>query len=211
LQTVAKNAENYRIRAVVDGRKSVDTVLRSPHDPRGRHMARKNKRRSYDPFKAYCFGTFYWKAAASLGRESDRAHYAYAQLVIGALSLEVYLKCLHRIRRRIEWGHEIKKLFDSLSKADRAAITKHYEAAAKSKDIEAALIRANTLFTDARYAFEGEPWRAEHYKGVPVNKGANELIVAVRAVILSVYPEWQARYSAITERRIAGWRPDCRV
>ncbi len=121
------------------------------------------------------------------------------------MRFELYLKCLHKIRRRNKWGHDIAKLFDDLVPADKKAIAKSlleivkehadYPAMASagvSFDAESVAQRASTAFTHARYWFELNLPDADD-KGYVSNAGIGNFSDAIVRLISTLRPDWNER------------------
>ena len=126
-------------------------------------------------------------------------------VMLGAFSLELYLKCLHRITTGKEkWGHDNKLHFDSLDEPVRLRVAaRHAELLRENADalafivkelasrgepppdfsMETALSRYRLAFKSWRYLFE-EPEGPRPYVPMFVRD-------AVKAVILEHRPEWE--------------------
>lgn len=119
-----------------------------------------------------------------------------------SFALEMYLKCLHRIRRRKNvWGHNIGVLFDKLSRKDKKTITAYLLDFVRghpdyllmfSKGVSfdaAEVARRATSFAKARYWSELE-LPSEDGQGFVGNMGVGSLIDAVVRLILELRPDW---------------------
>jgi hypothetical protein len=151
-------------------------------------------------------GSEEWKAA--FGKFFEIIPGQVSAQVLSALSLEIYLKCLHRVRRRKPpRGHNQKEIFDALSRKDRLDIEKRYlenykgptEALSWKQKVtlDSALNRASVYFTGIRYGYERPSPRSPEIEGMPGllgNIGIPNATLSVRAVILSKHPEWEQRF-----------------
>jgi hypothetical protein len=129
----------------------------------------------------------------------------FPTMAIETLALELYLKCLHKIRRRNVRGHDISKLFDKLSKADKKTISKilleivrqhaNYSAMCSmgvSFDAEAIAQRASDAFEKARYWWERNLPAADD-QGHVSNAGIGNFSEAIRGLISKLHPDWDER------------------
>jgi hypothetical protein len=118
-----------------------------------------------------------------------------------SFALEMYLKCLHRIRRRKIRGHDIGVLFEQLSKADKKTITTYLLdfvrghrdyllMFSKGVSFDASdVARRATSFVNARYWSDLDlPAGDEH--GFVGNMGVGSLMDAVVRLILELRPDW---------------------
>jgi len=112
-----------------------------------------------------------------------------------AFSLEMYLKCLLLLEEgRAPYGHDIYRLFHSLSQSTRSELTKDHEAFVNSKpsfaaqarqtgtstNLEELLKLGRNAFTAFRYAHEQIPSKTDF--------GLNGLTCCVRERILKLRP-----------------------
>ena len=143
-----------------------------------------------------------YKAAWNSLFERDIGGVSY--LILQSFCLEIYLKCLHRIRgREPPRGHDQKKLFYALSRSDRSRIEKiclKYCSNSvrdpvtgkvrKVWDTDSVLDRSSDLFTKARYGYE-----------LPVaiggNAGMQEVIFAIDLIIIGKHPDWLERFARL--------------
>jgi hypothetical protein len=124
-----------------------------------------------------------------------------------AFSLELYLKCLYRIRRRHgRGGHNVSELFNGLSKRDRENIERHVNEVIDDEpaftresvrlnvpiDIASILQRTSNMFPVGRYWHEGI-LPSPDAKGNRSNLGTTALIEAIVRAIYDVHPEWEGR------------------
>ena len=122
------------------------------------------------------------------------------------LALELYLKCLHKIRRRNKWGHNITQLFNNLSNADKKTISKSLiEIASQhanyaelhslgvSFDAKSVAQRASNAFEKARYWWELNLPSADD-QGHVSNAGIGNFSEAVVRLILKLRPDWNERF-----------------
>jgi hypothetical protein len=129
----------------------------------------------------------------------------FPTIAIEAFALELYLKCLHKIRRRSVWGHDITKLFEKLSKADKKTISKSlleivrqhpaYTAMCAfgvSFDAESVAKRANNAFANARYWSELNLPDADD-RGHISNAGIGNFSDAIVSLISKLRPDWKER------------------
>jgi hypothetical protein len=146
--------------------------MRAVHDyqtysgHKGSNMGKKRKRlRAIDTFDAFVNARSFDCTATVLDRRQEKNLFAYPMMVNEALSLELYLKCLHfvRRRRRRTHTHNICELFDRLSKLDKRKIREHFDqllpkhplinkmiADGYQLDINSVLARTNGVFENQR-------------------------------------------------------------
>jgi hypothetical protein len=122
-------------------------------------------------------------------------------MVIGALTIELFFKCLACIETgAVPWGHNLKELYDSLSLATRARIQQtwdndilvhrksewdRYEEALGQKiarDLPSALAAASKAFERIRYSYEGNTTDLQYF--------LQDLPQLLGRVILELKPEW---------------------
>jgi hypothetical protein len=115
---------------------------------------------------------------------------------LAAFQLEMYLKCLLLVEEGLHReGHDVLKLFQSLSVKTQAELTQAHEtyiadcpeflALLKSRNLSADVLslldRARDAFRDFRYAHEGKggsTW------------ALTSLVMSIRSRILRAHPEW---------------------
>jgi hypothetical protein len=187
-----------------------------------------------DAFEMFCFANAYYEAAAILmlchgwSFEKDGKHMIQLSAGPGAkdielnpnaaiisssvlliLSLEVFLKCLIRVRGRMPLReHDVSKLFAMLSAKDQRSIKRiflafpgYYEGT-KRMGIESALAAASSFFVRMRYGYEiAHGARMPLLTVTPASKnrgtaGFCDVALATRSLILAKYPDWVRRYSA---------------
>jgi hypothetical protein len=181
-----------------------------------------------DAFDMFCYASEYREAAkmlcgaylqitqqrvAAMGEALKQRHATpkwmpipgqVATQVLLALSIEIYLKCLRRVRGRAPLkGHVLRQFFAALSLKDRRAIQRRYAITCKTfkvnpitgkkrlVSIESALARAEAYFLFVRYGYELPTPRAPFADGSRGNSGMWEFVDAVRAVILDKHPDWE--------------------
>lgn len=156
-------------------------------------------------FEMFCYATSYWKAAALLGRAKNIVPYIIPWHVLEVLALEVYLKCLRRVRGKAPLArHPIHDLFNDLSQADRRAISKYFKriiahevyGIAGPMNLKSVIDRASDMFTIVRYGYEGAPWPTD-VRGQKGNVGVSQAIMALREVIAEKHPDWPAKCRAV--------------
>lgn len=126
------------------------------------------------------------------------------------MSLEIHLKCLHRVRRRYIEGHDVRMLFDKLSKADKRRIKEIFNRAMKDHacyaeilasgvplDVESVLTRASNMFVAMRYCYEGK-WLTRDSSGWVGNAGVDRLADSIRDLIIELHPEYAERCDDLT-------------
>ena len=158
-----------------------------------------------DPFDVYYFAVTYNKSVARLEEQKQRHPYGISILVLQTLSMEVFLKCVHRLRGNdIPPHHNLKELFTSLPPEDKKSISAMFDVVAKARGTpptDVTLIdvleRSKGLFEAIRYAYEeehsGMPADADT---VPVNLGLNSAILAIRDFIKLECPDYAERAEA---------------
>jgi hypothetical protein len=119
------------------------------------------------------------------------------------LSLEVHLKCLVRVRRRMPIAeHNMKKLFERLGRRDRQAIKRRFLENYEQYDgkrrvkIDSVIQRSSRFFVEIRYGYEYAPPRmpAADDESMRGTFGFRTAVNAVRSVILDKNPDWHERY-----------------
>ncbi len=132
----------------------------------------------------------------------------YPTIANEAFALELYLKCLHRIRRRRGrkvWGHDTKSLFDTLSKADKKTLSKYLLEIVRqhpdyllmfskgiSFDASAVAQRASATFAKGRYWSDMNLPNGDD-DGFVTNAGVGNLCDAIVKLILELRPDWEER------------------
>ena len=176
-------------------------------------MAKKRVRyRAIDPFDAFVNARSVDSAATVLERREERNLFAWPVMVNEALSLELYLKCLHLVRRRRRGTrtHDVCKLYDLLSKADKKRITRHFDRLVLKHplaermltdgfriDIPSVLARANGVFENQRYWHERPPLSRD-LSGRAGSAGVGILIMAIMLFLLEIKPEWWQQFEDFT-------------
>lgn len=140
----------------------------------------------------------------------------WPKLANEAFALELYLKCLHRIRRRKIRGHDIAKLFEQLSKADRKKISKYLIEIVREHpdyllmfskgmkfDAESVAARASTIFIRARYWSDLDLPSADADEFVS-NAGVGNMSDAVSRLILQLRPEFAEQVKSFRFRLPGG-------
>ncbi len=164
-------------------------------------MAKKKaKKKQPKPFDVFVDATFSWKTAALLGRNGYKS-LAYS---LEAFALELHFKCLHELRGRkgSAYGHQIQLSWKGMDKADKKQIKgmlaekvlnddlyRVTQRLGYRLDIKTILKRAEDLFVDARYSYEGhlkKKWRVKR----GINHGISLLIRVVHDLILNERPKW---------------------
>lgn len=131
----------------------------------------------------------------------------WPKVACAVFGLELYIKCLHRVRRRYIEGHNVKILFAALSKADRNRVTDIYNDIIKGHpnyadftahgillDIDSVLTRASDMFIKGRYWHESF-LPATDANGVSSNIGVDRLSDSIRLRIFEIHPNYPERAS----------------
>jgi hypothetical protein len=176
-------------------------------------MAKKKKprrKKPVDPFLILVNATGFREAMCDLDRPLLLFYY-WPSIMCGAFSLELYLKCLHRIRRRNAHGHDPKRLFGQLTKADRKRIASLFDKYAPEAeqyanvvahgikmDLDSVLTRVSNMFERSRYWHEGDLPEPDS-NGICGAPGLDVLIDTVKDVILEIRPEWVERADKLVE------------
>jgi hypothetical protein len=123
-------------------------------------------------------------------------------IVLGALTTELFLKCLVSIETgKAAHGHDLKKLFDTLSADSRARIQhawdteivpgrgKEWDRIEKygltmPRDLPSALAKASQAFERIRYSYEGNTEGVHFY--------LQDLPTVLEKLILKMKPEFEA-------------------
>jgi hypothetical protein len=140
-------------------------------------------------------------AAAAVDAQGEVPMLLWPKVACTAFSLELYLKCLHRLRRRYIEGHNVAALFAKLSKADRTRVTtvfdevkqghpsySHFVAAGVLMDIDSVLQRASDMFVTSRYWHELNLPSSDS-SGLTSNAGVDRLCDSIRLVITEIKPD----------------------
>lgn len=143
------------------------------------------------------------KAKRLMDEQNNFVYGGLASKVVAALCLELFIKCLHRVRGRTPpWGHKYKVIYRQLSIRDRQKIQQHYmsNSAKWFRDphtgkkivwpIENVLERAELQFTQLRYGYELLSEARSTLRG---NAGIRDLTMAIRSRILEKHPDWESR------------------
>jgi len=186
-----------------------------------------------DAFEMFCFASAYYDAAAALtvfrfekGRairmsvgegieddlEINRNATIISSSVLLILSLEVFCKCLIRIRgKKPPKTHDVGELFALLSPKDRRSLKRIFLAfpgyydGKKRMGIKAAVSAASSFFMDIRYGYEMAKGTRMPLLSVTAastgrgTAGLCDLALAARSLILAKHPDWAQRYSARRE------------
>lgn len=155
------------------------------------------------PVDVYINAWSFQATAIVLNAQPDKHLFYWPMVVNEAFALELFIKCLHRIRRRNVRGHDVHKLFRRLSKADQKTIAKYYDEIVTSHpmyldfsslvkfDVESVLLRSRSTFTTIRYWHEGVRPSTDA-EGKSSNAGTGSLSDAIRKLILELRPQWKA-------------------
>ena len=159
-----------------------------------RRRKRRLRRATPDAFDLFCYATTYWKAAASLGRELKVTFpFMVPVFVVEAFSLELHFKCLLRVRHKsLKQTHEPSDMWPKLSLRDQNLILRYASGAAPTIDIDSVLLRSKRMFKNLRYMHEGHDWPRDK-TGAGGNGGLNDVVKAIRRIILEKHPDWQAK------------------
>ena len=121
-------------------------------------------------------------------------------MVIGALTIELFLKCLACIETtQVPRGHHLKTLFDGLSPSTQARIEdgwnaialhrdaewNHYETLMGegiARDLRTALAAGSKAFEKIRYSYEGGTEQLQYY--------LQDLPILLGRIVLERKPEW---------------------
>ncbi|HUT88887.1 MAG TPA: hypothetical protein VMY37_05300 [Thermoguttaceae bacterium] len=179
-------------------------------------MAKKKKRyRPLDPFDAFVNAWGFHSAATVLDKRKETNVFAYPVMVNGAFALELYIKCVHYVRRRRSkkktFGHELPMLFNNLSKSDKSRIQYHLDRVLEKHpltvqmiesgillDIDSILARADGMFDRQRYWHEHPPFGRDA-SGRAASAGVEPLTNALMLFLLELRPEWNERFCQFTQ------------
>jgi hypothetical protein len=155
-----------------------------------------------DPLIMYIAARAFWYAAEAINAQHAESLRLWPYAANQSFSLELHLKCLHRLRRRRITGHNVQRIFERLGKADQKRITRYlaerleqipeFKVASASGipfDIHSVLMRASDMFTKSRYWYELELPAADA-KGYSGTHGIGQLIDAVNRYIIELRPDW---------------------
>jgi hypothetical protein len=118
----------------------------------------------------------------------EQLHRTCPLVVMEALAVELYLKCLSQIERSgYRHGHDLRLLFDDLSAESRASIRRHYDEIQGTLDwepvtLDEALDRSADAFIEFRYVYET--------KGQTVFYCAGVIATAAKLTITALHPDW---------------------
>lgn len=145
---------------------------------------------------------FYLAARLLDSHPSHKSLLMWPMISNETFALELFLKCLHRIRGHKHRGHNTEKLFNALGTKDQITIDRYLlEIVQRHKDytlmcekgvrFDAGFVvqRARTAFETARYWFEGKLPDADD-DGFVSNAGIGNLCDAIRKLILDSNPTW---------------------
>jgi hypothetical protein len=152
-----------------------------------------------DAFLLFCFATSNWKARWALHRQMKlRYPFNMPIFVAEAFTLELHLKCLIRVRgiKLPKRGtHEIAELYNLLTPQDKRRLVKK-KTKLTQDDIDSILERSRGLFALLKYQYEGHEWPLDPKTGKWGNKGFEKLIHAIRDIIKTRQPKWDAKKNA---------------
>jgi hypothetical protein len=168
-------------------------------------MAKKPKprRKPIDARRLYINACTYLWASRELAASKNIQLTHNPMIMCEAFALELMLKCLHRIRRRNIFGHNISTvIWPKLSKADQHAIVRYHSKLvaahpqvkwAKSNGVslklDEILKRANS-FVSVRYWHEGDAGSVDS-ANIVSHAGVSELLTAVWCRIIFLRPRWR--------------------
>ena len=133
----------------------------------------------------------------------DKIILFWPSVVCEAFALELFIKCLHHIRRRTKVrGHDVEALFGILSKNDKRKVVKYYQEIVQLHpeyqmalkhgirfDVDSVLLRAKESFIKLRYWHEHNPPSADS-SGHISNAGVGSLCDALHRLIDEARPDW---------------------
>jgi len=132
--------------------------------------------------------------------EDQKFYFALVYVVNASFAIELYLKCLLTVEGgQVPGTHNLKDLFNQVSRESRGKITKRHNTVAPhhpvlsgfderlgiNTDLDSLLERDQDVFSQVRYLFEGIRDRTE-----PVGFGLELFGRIVRNRILDLRPEW---------------------
>jgi hypothetical protein len=171
------------------------------HEAEWKKQARKGCERVLDPFQIFLTAEAFRAAAVVLENKLSQeqlAVYSWPAVTNSAFALELYLKTLLTIEHgRCGRGHDLTKLFRSLTPQSRDSLTKKHNALAKTDTLLAAVnkhtgmkVDLQSLLVQGRMAFEQYRYA---YEGVPTSTGwgLHVFLVCIRDHILRHRPEWK--------------------
>lgn len=134
----------------------------------------------------------------------DKMLLFWPTVVCEAFSLELFIKCLHAIRRRIpKKKHDVEALYQGLSKADRKTIAKYFYEIVQAHpqhdlalkhgitfDVDSVLQRTRDTFIRVRYWHEKQP-PSPDASGKVSNAGVGSLCDALNQFIDELRPQWR--------------------
>ena len=169
-------------------------------------------RRSVDPLQIFKQADCFYQALAILcnvepGSVQLAVTIGDPVMVIGALTNELFLKCLVCIETgKVPHGHHLRELFEQLNDATRVRIQRtwdndilmhrraewdHIEAGMGQKiarDLPGALTAASKSFERIRYSYEGNTADVQYF--------LQDLPQLLRRVVVELKPEWKGQDKA---------------
>ena len=170
-------------------------------------MAKKKtaRRVPVDPVLIFINARGFYHAAGVIDREGEIPALLWPKIACSVFALELYLKCLHRIRRRYIEGHDVGRLFGSLSRVDRSRVTELYDASIQGHpnyqgfvdrglllDIDSVLTRASDMFIRGRYWHEHALPRPDR-NGITSNVGIDRLSGSIGLYVIELRPDFPGR------------------
>lgn len=162
------------------------------------------RRKPTEPVFVFINAQAFQLAAEALNVQPDKHIFMYPMAANEAFSLELYLKTLHRVRRRYVEGHDIEAIFRRLTVTDQQAIELRYNARIMAHrqyhlavahglklDLDSVLRRCKDAFIKIRYWHEGK-MPSQNDDGKVSNAGTGTMCDAIRDYIIDLRPEWGA-------------------
>jgi hypothetical protein len=173
-------------------------------------MAKNGRRRkTIDPFLVFVNARSFQLAATVIDAQPQKDFFLWPTIVTESFSLELHIKCLHRLRRRNLWGHDVRELFYKLSKRDQRQTAKYLQEVVSQHplysqatsegihlDVDSILMRASNMFMRARYWHELEMPNRDSY-GHATTAGIGPLSDAVMQLILDLRPDWREKIKTV--------------
>jgi hypothetical protein len=176
-------------------------------------MGKKRKRKIKSELKAnaplliFANAMSYYLAAILLDKHAEIGDFRiFPTQTLQALSLELFIKCLHKTRRRtFKFKHDITDLLAGISRSDRKKIEAYLQKGLSQHpqfeglkalgiqfDIDSIAKRSADMFLRARYWHE-LVLPARDDKGFAGNFGLLTLCEAIRDLLFEINPDWRSK------------------
>lgn len=155
-----------------------------------------------EPVQVFINAYSFRASSIALNAQPEKHLFFWPMVVNEAFALELFIKCVHRVRRRDLWGHDVQYMFGKLTKRDRKAITQRYDAIVQrhplydkfvdmgvALDIDSVLMRSKDAFPRVRYWHE-RTMPNRDAQGKVSNAGVGSLCDAIMQFLVELRPAW---------------------